>query len=224
MLRKIDTVSFKLKLANVALGFRSVVRRQFKGSNMFNWAKTVIVSFLLSLVSIAEAAPEDIGNFRINPMAAMMGGLTITTDFKIAEQWTIGPELSLTSFKLTSNAGPSEDTSIQTYSIGARANWFQNKVFNDGFYVGPFVTYASAKARLDDVNGSVSNRESTLFGGAIGGYAWFWKSFNVMVGGGLTIPFGTSKVEVENSRGARTDAYINGSGVALLELSLGWAF
>ncbi len=183
------------------------------------------VSFLFfNSINLTHATTEDTSNFRFNPMAILIGGLTLITDFKIADQWTIGPELSATSFKLTSTSGPSEDTSVQTYSIGARGNWFRNGVFNDGFYVGPFVTFASAKARLDDTNGSVAKYKSAFFGGAVGGYAWFWKSFNAMLGGGLTLPLGTAKVEVENSRGARTDAYINGTGVAILEVSLGWTF
>ena len=189
------------------------------------WKKLSFVSFLfVGMMSFAQAAPDDKANFRFNPMVVFMGGLTVATDFKISEQWTFGPELSLTSFKLTSTSGPSEDTAIHTYSITARGNWFRSGVFNDGFYVGPFVSFASAKARLEDVNGSVTKERTAVFGGAVGGYAWFWKSFNVMVGGGLTLPFGTAKVEVENSRGARTDAYINGNGVAILEVSLGWTF
>lgn len=189
------------------------------------WKCLFFVSFLFfNSINLTHAVTEATGNFRFNPMVVLMGGLTLATDFKIADQWTVGPELSATSFKLTSTSGPSEDTAIQTYSVGVRSNWFRNGVFHDGFYVGPFVTFASAKARLEDTNGSVSKNKSSFFGGAVGGYAWFWKSFNAMVGGGLTLPFGTAKVEVENSRGARTDAYINGSGVAILEISLGWTF
>ena len=189
------------------------------------YLKSICLCFVFfSLMDNSHAASGDTGNFRFNPMVVLMGGLTLGADFKVHEQWTLGPEISLTSFKVTSNAGPSEDTAIQTYALTARGNWYRKGVFNDGFYVGPFLTFATAKARLDDTNGSVSKTQSGTFGGAIVGYAWFWKSFNAMLGGGLTLPFGTSKVEVENSRGARTDAYINGSGVAILELSLGWTF
>ena len=183
--------------------------------------------FLVSCVFTfsSYAASENNTNFRFNPLVVLLGGVTATMDFKIHPQWTVGPEASLTSFKLTSSTGPSNDTAVQTYSLTGRGNWFRQGVFTTGMYVGPFVTYASAKARLNDGNRDpVEKKAHGVFTGAIIGYGWFWKTFNVMLGGGLTLPLGTSKVDVENSTGARTDAYINGSGIAILEFSLGWTF
>lgn len=184
----------------------------------------LLTLFLPFSLCVDAATPNHTTNFRFNPLAVMLGGLTGTLDFRIHPEWTLGLEMGFINYKLTSNLGPPEDTDLWSHSLTVRSNWFKNGVFQEGMYVGPFVSYAAAQARLVDKNGNIKNRADGVFAGAVLGNAWVWESFNVMLGGGLTLPMGQSKVQVENSNGTRTDAFINGSGILILELSLGWTF
>ena len=187
---------------------------------------TRFVSLFVFVFSFSKAysAGEDDTNFRFNPIVVLLGGLSASLDFRISPQWTLGPELGFINYKLTSNNGPTEDTSLRSFSLGARANWFKSGTFTDSLYISPFLTYAIARAKLSDNGNSFSNTADGVFAGAMAGYAWFWESFNVMLGGGLTLPINHSKVEVENTTGTKTDAYINGSGLIVFECSLGWTY
>ena len=185
---------------------------------------TLLLLFFVCFSSRIYAAGEDSVDFRINPLVVLLGGLTFTMDFKIHPQWTLGPELGFVRYKFSSDKGSRDDTTLRSCSVGARATWFRNGVFTDGLYVGPFATYANAGLKLSDSNEVARNRANSVFAGAVVGYGWFWESFNVLLGGGLTLPIGKSKVDVENSTGNRADAYVNGEGIAILEFSLGWSY
>lgn len=160
-------------------------------------------------------------NARISPIYLLVGGVGLNFDYKINANWTVGPEVYYASYKLKLS---STDLTVTGYGFGARANWFQNGVYTDGWFVAPMAAYSAAKASGTDVNGvSVEATGSAFLVGAVGGYGWFWDNFNIMLGGGLALPIGDSKVEAKDSNGNRAEGKVTGSGV-LIDFTLGYTF
>ncbi len=180
----------------------------------------VIVAAALSLQSAsAFAASGDTMNFRFSPLGLVFGLLSVSMDFKVSEDWTVGPRGSYWRLKYD---GILSEVEVTAYGFGGRANWFKNGVFTDGLYLGPSIEYASAKATVTDSAGGSSATASLLFAQAIVGYGWFWDSFNIMLGGGLSLPLGDADLETTEN-GVKTKRSVS-SGNFAAEFSLGWTF
>jgi hypothetical protein len=151
----------------------------------------------------------------------IIGSVNAGLDFVVHPNWTVGPEGSYWHTHVGSSWG--SDWDVKAYGIGARGNWFKNGVFTNGLYVGPSLSYASVKVTNSDSFGSYSGTASGLFASGLVGYAWFWDSFNMMLGGGATVGLGDTKVSVTDSSGAKTEVNSSISGLDL-EFSLGWTF
>jgi hypothetical protein len=162
-------------------------------------------------------------NFRFSPLGLLIGGISVDLDFKVAPDWTIGPALSYYHLRLTSTGDFESDFDVTGYAVGARANWFHNGTFTDGLYVGPSVGYATFKVTSSDSAGDASATASGARAGCLVGYAWFWDSFNIMLGGGFDVSLGDSKLVVKSRSGTQEEIHYASGGLDG-EFSLGWTF
>lgn len=161
-------------------------------------------------------------NLRFNPIGLAIGVFNFNFDYAIHPEWTVGPEVAYMNRTVGKESALIEDITIKGFQIGVRANWHRNGVFNDGLYVGPSLHYASVTASTSDAAGKVEGTANAILASGLVGYGWFWDSFNILLGGGITVPLGNAQVEVKDSAGTTVKSNIS-SGAAL-EFSLGWAF
>lgn len=162
-------------------------------------------------------------DFRVNPVGLISGAIDANVDFKITEDWTVGPQ----GIYLHLNLSPSEtfnsNYDITAYGFGARANWFYNGAFKDGFYFGPSLEYLTVDLKTSDAFGPASGTASGLMASGLIGYGWFWDGFNIMLGGGYEAVLGASGITIKDSAGNQQTITANLSGLTY-ELSIGWAF
>jgi hypothetical protein len=208
---------------------------QFKpqfNSKEGNKMKKLILALILvsSMASTSHAGfdgakdSSNTMNFRFGALGLLVGVLSVDLDFKMDQEWTLGPSLELVNMKVDRSAGYNDDFKVKGSNVGLRANWFKNGVFTDGLYVGPSLNYTSIKVTTTDAsNQEISASGSVLIARCLVGYGWFWESFNMMLGGGLAVGLGDAKVEVKDSTGTNTKDVSIGSGLAL-EYTLGWTF
>jgi hypothetical protein len=184
----------------------------------------LILTFSVGFSQTSRADNSDSVNFRINPIGIIIGAIGVDFDFKIHDHWTLGPSLMYWRHRSRPSGGQISDIKASAYSIGARANWFMNGIFTDGLYVGPSINLIGAKGEATDVDGTTrSSTANFLTVQGLVGYAWFWKSFNQMLGGGMGVGIGKTRLEIEDSTGKKWESGSLGAGLAL-EYSLGWTF
>ena len=162
-------------------------------------------------------------NFRVNPIGLVAGGIDANFDFRITENMTLGPQGIYLHATLSPSGIFNSDYDITAYGFGARANWFFNGVFKDGFYFGPSVEYLTVTLKTTDVFGAATGTASGVMASGLIGYGWFWENFNIMLGGGYASVFGTSGITIKDSVGNQETITANLSGLTY-ELSAGWAF
>lgn len=181
-----------------------------------------ILIFILFSAS-AHASSDDKYDFRFSPLGLVFGALEADLDIAIASNWTLGPQFGVLHYKLGADAGFTTDYDVKAYMFGLRGNWFRNGNFTDGLYVGPSLKWAGWKVQTSDSTGPITKSANVTVVSCLVGYGWFWDSFNIMLGGGLTLGLGDSKVDVTNSSGTTSSVTTNLSGLAA-EFALGWTF
>ncbi|WP_413289766.1 hypothetical protein [Bdellovibrio sp. HCB337] len=191
---------------------------------MKNVLMVLTALFVSSSAMAYDQKPTADYNFRFSPIGLLVGSIGVDLSKAITPEWTVGPELNYWKFSLSStDAAYTSDYDISSSKIGVRANWYKNGVYTDGLYVGPSISYASAKVTTTDALGEVTGEASGLFLGCLVGYGWFWDSFNMTLAGGAQTGLGDTKVKVTDSSGETTDVSSLSAGVAL-EYNLGWTF
>lgn len=184
--------------------------------------KSFIVIGLGLLMSVPTFASDTGGdyNFRVNPLALLGGSFSVGFDVKMNDQWTIGPEVSYGSYRLTDS---SYSYDVSSFWAGARWNYFTAGVFKDGWYIGPTIGYGTAKVSYTGILGNTEASVSTLIAGALFGYGWFWEKVNLMLGLGYAVGLGPTTVKVKDSSGYESTVNTRVAGVAG-EFSVGWTF
>lgn len=162
-------------------------------------------------------------NFRFSPLPLLIGGINIDLDMAITPEWTLGPELVYLNYTMSRSGSLTKDISAKAYSLGVRGNWYKNGVHTDGLYLSPALTYANVSVSSADASGTISADGNGIFLKGIAGYGWFWDSFNILLGGGLSTGLGSSKVKVKDSTGTTTQEVDIQGGFAA-EFTLGWTF
>ncbi len=187
---------------------------------------TLILTLILNLTSIANAgdATQDLAqdmrqhDFRLAPVALLLGELVATVDFKVAPPLTLGPEV--VAYNVTYNG-----YNAASYALGLRANYkLTGSAFTNGFYLGPYLRYYSINISNYGNFGAAASTTGAL-AGLVLGYQWLWKvGFNVNVGAGLEVA-SFSHVHVTDGQGNSNDVAIPlwGSGF-VGEVALGWLF
>jgi hypothetical protein len=150
-------------------------------------------------------------NITSAPLSLLVGVVNARLDMEMVDKWTVGPEAAILNWTLN-------DVNVSAYSLGV--NFAHN--FNGNFATGAFVTPAaniiSATAKIDSTSASVT----ALFASVVGGYHWFWDSFNLRLGGGLAFGISNATITVEDSTG--DDISVPLSGGFLLDFALGFTF
>lgn len=173
--------------------------------------------FLLTFSSSALGASGDRYNFRFQPLPLLVGLVNGSFDFKMSENWTLGPVMGLWNVKIG-------DVKLKASMIGVQGRYYFEPVFSeDTWYLAGGLNYATVDAELVDnsitYTGSASGASLSLGGG----YHWFWESFNMALGAHLAL--GRSEVEVKDSNGNKyRDSARNPSAGIGLDYSLGWTF
>lgn len=175
------------------------------------------------LNSPAHAGADDNSNFRFGPILLIVGLVDVSMDFAVAPNWTVGPTLKYWHFNLSSDASLSTDYTIDAIAGGVRANWFNNGIYTDGLYVGPSVSLTSIKIKSSDSTGTSTSSGTVPVLQTVVGYAWFWESFNMMLGGGLSVPVGSDTLKIRSSTGEE-EVKFSRTGSLALEYTLGWTF
>jgi hypothetical protein len=181
----------------------------------------LVAAFAASTSAFAKS--EDKYDFRFSPIGLVVGAIDVNLDIAIDPNWTLGPQIGFLHHKFRSDPSFTTDYDVKAFMLGARANWFRNGNYTDGLYVGPSLSFAGVKVETSDSNGPESASVSALLASCLVGYGWFWDSFNIMLGGGLTLGLGQSNVDITHSDGTKTSIATNIGGFDV-EFSLGWTF
>jgi hypothetical protein len=178
---------------------------------------SILVSFVISTSAIAETEQQNnAANFRFSAVGLLLGAVVADVDFQINENWTLGPTMAIWNFTVGATGSNVLNTDVSFFSVGGRGNWYRNGVHTDGLYVAPALSYNTVKLK----SGSDSGSASGLVASGLVGYGWFWKSFNMLLGGGMTLPLGITSVEVNGEKYSTSGT---SAGLAL-EYTLGWTF
>lgn len=166
-------------------------------------------------------------NFSFEPVAILVGYFDIAADFKMSETWTLGPVLTYWHTSVGSGDPTYTDNiSLSEFSIGARGNWYLNGVFSDGLYISPILQLVMVKATTvsNGQNLSASLTGVSLTG--LVGYQWFWNSFNMKLGGGLSLSTTPSKIHIQSNNSAYSNdvSYDPTSLGFVVDFMIGWAF
>lgn len=189
---------------------------------MKRWIVLVILTTMFS--SPVLASQGDRLNLTLDPVGLIVGSLGMGLDVRVHPQWTFGPHVEVWNSREHARGVFTGGYRTHAYGAGVRANWFAEGTYNDGFYVSPSLNYYSVKVKATDAFANESSAVSSgLSARGIAGYGWFWDSFNIMLGGGLTVFLGNSKVQVTDSSGQKEDIPLRRTSMAL-EFQLGWTF
>ncbi len=176
----------------------------------------------------AQATPDDTMNLRFSPIGLVVGLVMLDFDFKINDNWTLGPSVLLGGFELTStdSGGASESIKVKAGGFGVKANYYFNGAFTDGWYLSPSIQRQSISVEVADATSSASAEVTGTILRAIGGYHWFWDSFNLNLGAGFSSWSGPSKVRVTDSGGSTQDIDASSTRAAGLavDFMIGWSF
>ncbi len=166
-------------------------------------------------------------NINFEPVLALVGYVDLSMDFKISENWTLGPEISYWHTSVGSGDPTYTDNiSLTAFAFGARGNWCPTGVFQDGWYLSPILEYMNVRATTTSNGQALSALVSEIAITGLGGYQWFWNSFNMRLGGGLTLATGPSKIHVQTSNSTYSndvDYNPNSLGFAV-DFMIGWSF
>ena len=155
--------------------------------------------------SRASAASDRDYNIRISPVPLLVGYLNIDFDIQVNEEWTVGPTFSYWGTRLTLSGGSSStEYDLSATSIGARANWYPDGVFADGWYLSPMVQYTTARIESRSSSVNVKGEAGGISLTGLGGYHWFWDNFNLSLGGGLVFSGAAGSVRGTSSDGTTT--------------------
>ena len=115
-------------------------------------------------------------NIYVAPLGLLFGAANVAGEFKLSDNFSIGPTLAYASY--SSTLGTTKTTAT-AFGFGVAASLFTSgKVFEDGWVLTPSFTYSSAKSGSTSVSGIGIAAEF--------GYGWYWTSgFNMGLGFGL---------------------------------------
>ncbi len=164
-------------------------------------------------------------NVRVSPLGLLVGYINFDVDFKISNDWAIGPSVTYWRYNADSIYFTGNRLTSETRVIGVRGTWAKNGTYRSGLYISPLFQLLSARVVGTS---TASGREITasatipVLTGLIG-YQWFWENFNMNVGGGFSISTSSTKVDVNDGTTTSTVESSRSSGLAL-DAMIGYTF
>ncbi len=155
-----------------------------------------ILLLILSVGSFAHADVEDNYNIRFSPLGLLIGLGNARFDFKVDEQFTLGP--SVVAWNL--NLG---DVEVRAFGASANGTFYFNRAFEHSWVMDGSLGFASFKVKdKSSITGTEEASASAVVGSITGGYHWFWgNTFNLAVLGGIA--FNTvGSVEIKDGTGS----------------------
>lgn len=185
----------------------------------------LIFSFAKMEVASAESSSSSTANFRFAPLSLLIGWLNLDLDFKVSQDWTVGPTVGIWKTAIEDSLFVDNKLNLERNAVGVRAVWSESGAYNTGFYFSPIAQFVSAKVYG---TGKTSGNLITATGSGItltgiGGYQWFWDSFNIALGAGLQVGAQASKVTVIEA-GTSRDVAPERSATVAVDFMLGWTF
>lgn len=180
----------------------------------------VLLAQVFALAAGESKSSSDSRSFNIqtSPIALLIGMVNGELDYKINENIVVGPVFAYWNATIF-------DVKVVATSFGAQAKYYPDGLFTDGYYFGGKVASSSFELTAeDDITGDeLSAEASGAMFGVMGGYHWFWESFNINLGL-LMGSNSVGKVEVKDSNGNVEEEY-DSSGVATgLIFNMGFVF
>jgi len=185
-----------------------------------NYLKLIFTAALVSAflpLSAAHADPSDNWDIMTNPLGLILG-VNANLQYKISDQMTIGPNLTLISVNIN-------DFKMNGFGIGVSSDYYFDQAFKTGWYMSGGLGFDSfGLSYTDSDNNHFSQNVSNFSVKALGGYKWFWgHSFNLTLGLGLAGNF-PSQSSVTSDNGKQTKSVpLSGIGLAG-DASIGWTF
>lgn len=173
------------------------------------------LAVIITFMALNNAQAET--NIRVSPLSVLVGVIDVEVDFKIADAWTLGPQLSL-----VSRTDGTYD--VSGYKVGVRGNyWFNGAALSQGWYFGPSVSLVSINVKDSSPSSSLEGDATALGLVGIFGYQWMWESFNINLGAGPAL-ISIDDVTITDSSGNKTKYDANGGVNLAIEFNLGWKF
>lgn len=178
----------------------------------------LMAASLAASTPLAFADTEDSFNARFNPIGLAIGAANLRLDYKIGEQWVLGPSILFWNLDVG-------DIKLKAVGAAANAEFFFDQAYTHGWMMDGTLGFVDISVEDDTgTAGAESTDVSAMTGSVIGGYHWFWgTTFNLALGAGLS--FNTiGNVKTKNASGAVVDEKdVSPVGLAL-EANLGFTF
>jgi hypothetical protein len=191
--------------------------------------RLLLATLTIAFVSnTAHATPDDTKNFRFSPLTILAGLALVELDLVMGDQWTLGPTAFLANmdFNTTTSAGATQNVKVTGGGIGLRANYYFDGVFKDGWYLSPQITAQNVKAAVTQGTLTGTAEAAGVVIKAIGGYHWFWDSFNLNLGAGISSFSGPEEITVVYNNGTSEKVSTKSFATtgAALDFTIGWTF
>lgn len=187
---------------------------------IFRFSRFAALAFVLASAASAHA---DQFNFRFSPLGLLVGTANLALDYKLSDQWSVGPQITYTDLKV-GTFGSLSDFSIRGTGFAVEGVYSFSASFQDGWYANASIgsNNVELKARNRSTGETLSANGSGMNLQAGGGYKWFWQSFNMNLG--LTLARSSvSEIEIRDSNGVVTESYNPRLGVGI-DFRMGFTF
>lgn len=156
----------------------------------------------------SRPVPQGDWNLHFSPLGLLIGGLNGGVDYRITEDWAVGPEISYYSLSLG-------DVTVKAMGAAARGIYGFNGAFEDGGYFGAGLGFSSVEASATSLGTTYSASVSAPVYNLGLGYQWFWSSFNIRLGGVISGVL-ADKIVIKDNSGNEVSSYSTSAGLGIL--------
>lgn len=176
--------------------------------------------------ALSESSSEngDFVNLRVAALGLLIGYVNFDLEFKVSDQWSVGPSASFWRYKADSTLFVGNEYTAQRRAIGVRSTWSKNGAYRTGFYISPMLQIVDAKVTgVGATSGSpVEAKGSGPIVSGVFGYHWFGANWNLSAGAGFSVG-GAESVEVREGTTTETVKSSRTAGIAL-DFMIGYVF
>lgn len=157
-------------------------------------------------------------NLRWQASAAAAGMGSLSAEWRASDYFTFGPSIAYVNWRVG-------DVGMSGYSVGLQGTYAFDQAFRDSWYLSPRIAYSPIRATARDKGIEYSGDVAGTTGSLIGGYQWFWDSFNMNLGVGATVN-SVARLNLTDSSGNKLDKasqYYTGV-TPVVDFEIGYAF